>query len=412
MTKAIAGTEPERLYGGGHFDLICPFLEACGHMRDTALYQVARECKWLPLPKSLAQHFTLPELIFDDEYDTLFITMVLSMTPNLKKLEIGLWTYWKFPWCQPNSLLCLRELTITQWFTRKLSSTDDISGLLAAAPNLERLKFVKVGQEIYDQSENNRPYLHHATVREITFKDCDIPTPNLEALMKGFPNLQTFRYGSRYWTKYRERNRKCFSRAMGQVVMLRKDTIRHLSLQLSNLRCPNLADESLQDLSGMTALEALHIDCKSLYREADSTPKAGLTICNLLPPSIKEFGLMGEVQEQLYEEVLELITTSRRTFPHLKKVIVAHYHHKVRWMHSGSPSSNEDGSSDDNSDKSSVYGPDSFFYDETLNNNRSDWIDKLSSACSEHSIEFSSEKPSGWNGLFTEQARYDWRLRR
>ncbi|KAF4949152.1 hypothetical protein FSARC_13570 [Fusarium sarcochroum] len=151
-----------------------------------------------------------------------------------------------------------------------------------------------------------------------------------------------------------------------------------------------MVDERLQDLSGMAALETLHVDCTSLYRQPNDTPKIGLTICELLPSSIKEFGLMGDTQEHLYEEVLELITTSKQTFPHLRKVIVTSCDREDGYLDSEALSLDDDSSDDDR-----------------VNEDRSNWINTFSSACRKHNIEFSTKKPWGWNDLSTKQGRYE-----
>ncbi|KAJ4007573.1 hypothetical protein NW752_010238 [Fusarium irregulare] len=339
------------------------FLERCHHMRGTKLYEDARKCYLDPMPKLIRRCFCLRMLdTFDDEREALAITFGLSFMPNLTKLEILLGENWIFRWCRPDSLPCLRKLVISERDLRRRPNGLAIYGLLAAAPALERLELNEVVHILLPKNE--RSYLSHANLKELVINASTISTPSLHMLMNGFPNLQTFRFGWAYWKSWHllEWEETPCPSILNEVVLRRKDTLRHLSLDLSETG--DMGGEKLQDLSKMTVLETLHIDSLMLTDENGEVPN-DQEIHDILPPNIKEFGLMGKAYKRLYEEVLHLITMRHEN---LQKVIVA--------------------SEDLQKDEWSL------------------WINVFASACSETNIEFSTQKPSHWKALTNPNS--DW----
>ncbi|KAL6916712.1 hypothetical protein FSHL1_008160 [Fusarium sambucinum] len=345
-----------RLYN--FLDYVPAFLQSCDHMSDTQLYRDAQICEFNPMSKSFVRRLSLPTLTtFDDERDALFITSALSLMPNLRKLDIGIGSYWSFRWCRPNSLSSLRELTITQGYVDKPPDGGAIRGLLEAAPALERLVLNEVVHELHTETT---PYLSHTNVKELIFNASTLPTNNLSTLMKGFPSLETFYFGWDFmmiWSGIK--GIKLVASVMSGIVMKRKDTIRHMSLDLSGL--DSRGTQRLQDLSRMSLLETLHIHGSMLPGESVNEPGVALKVSEILPSSIKEFGIMREAQKYLWEELLDLVTTSSVTHPHLQKVIVA-----------SGDLDNEDGA---------------------------DWVKTFTSACNERNIEFSMDEPKHWRAL-------------
>ena len=241
-------------------------LERCDHMRDTALYEDIRKSYFDPMFEAVRQSLHLPRsTTFDDEREALAITFGLSFMPNLIKLEILLGDGWSFRWCLPDSLPCLRELVISEWALPLVPPGDygdTIRGLLTAAPALERLELNVI---IHKVPESEISYLSHANLKELVINRSTIPLPNLHMLMNGFPNLQTFHLGWHLWIgdDWEEPS----ASTLTDVVLRRKDTLRHLSLHLSEI-----GDEGgtkLQDLSRMTVLETFHIDSFILMDEYD-----------------------------------------------------------------------------------------------------------------------------------------------
>jgi len=226
---------------------------------------------------------------------------------------------------------------------------------LTAAPALERLELTQI---FHEHHEGNTSYLSHANVKEVIFNSCTLSSHNLRLLVDGFPNLQTLHIGwelMMMWPGIEERHP--FGRVMTDIVLQRKDTLRHLSLDLSNLDLDNWQDKKLQDLSRMTVLEKIHIETSVLMDESDEGSN-DQKIHDILPLSIKEFGLMGQAYKPLYQEVLHLITARRQ---HLQKVIVASWDlQKEEWSH---------------------------------------WVDVFASACLETNIEFSTQEPPDWYAL-------------
>ncbi|RBR12250.1 uncharacterized protein FIESC28_08736 [Fusarium coffeatum] len=338
----------------GFLEYVPSFLESCYHMEGTALYEDARRCEFNPLPKSLVEQFDLPTLTtFDDEREALFITLGLSFMPNLVKLEIGLGNHWSFRWCRPDSLPCLRELVISEWSPPLIPNGGAIRGLLTAAPALERLELNQVTREI---PESETFYLSHANLKDLVINASTLSSPNLRMIMNGFPNLQTFHLGwmlGMYWLGP-DSETPCGS-ILTDVVLQRKDTLRYLSLDLSE--ADDMRGKKLQDLSGMAVLETLHIDRSMLTDEYDEGPH-DQDISDILPPSIREFGLMGKADMWLYEEVLHMIIMRREN---LQKVIVASEDlQKEEWSH---------------------------------------WVNVFASACNKSNIEFFTQEPSHWTAL-------------
>ncbi|KAG8672567.1 hypothetical protein FPOAC1_005843 [Fusarium poae] len=327
-------------------------------MSDTQLYRDAQTCEFNPMSRSFVRHLSLPTLTtFDDERDALFITCALSLMPNLTKLEIGMGSYWTFRWCRPNSLCSLQELTITQGYVDQPPDCGAIRGLLEAAPALEKLKFNEVIHELH---RGTTPYLSHTNVKELIFNASTLPTNNLKTLMNGFPSLETFYFGWDFmmiWAGIK--GTRLVANVMTEIVMRRKRTIKHMSLDLSGL--DSRGTQRLQDLSRMSLLETLHIHGSMLPGESVDEPGIALTVSEILPSSIKVFGIMGEAQKYLWEELLDLVTTSSVKHPHLKKVIVA-----------SGDLANEEGA---------------------------DWVKTFTSACNEHNIEFSMVEPKHWRAL-------------
>ncbi|RGP70912.1 aromatic aminotransferase [Fusarium sporotrichioides] len=339
-------------------DYVPAFLRACDHMKSTQLYQDARKCGFNPMPKSLVRRLDLPTLTtFDDERDALFITCALSLMPDLAKLEIGLGRYWSFRWCRPNSLTSLRELIITQGHVDQPPDGSAIRGLLEAAPALEKLEFSEIIHELH---EGTSPYLSHANIKELIFNASTIAINNLKTLMDGFPSLHTFRFGwdvMMIWSGFARKWPT--GGAMTEIVMRRNDTLRHLSLDLRFLY--SRGAKRLQDLTGMSVLETLHIHGSMLPDETRHYARGILTISEMLPSSIKEFAIMGGADKYLWEEVLDLITTSSVKHPHLQRVIVA----------------SEDLDKED----------------------CAHWVDIFTSACNGYSIKFSMDEPKQWKTL-------------
>lgn len=329
------------------------FLQRCDHMKDTQLYEDARKSGFNPMPKSLVERLDLPTLTTFDERQALLVTSGLSLMPNLVKLEICLGNWWSFRWCRPDSLPCLRELIILQGIVREPQYGGAIRGLLTAAPALERLELTQI---IHEHHEGNTSYLSHANVKEVIFNACTLSSHNLRLLVDGFPNLQTLHVGWEFVMMLPGiEERHPFARVMADIVLQRKDTLRHLSLDLSIL--DNREYKKLQDLSRMTVLGIIHIETSVLMDESDEGSN-DQKIHDILPPSIKEFGLMGQAYKPLYQEVLHLITTRRQ---HLRKVIVASWDlQKEEWSH---------------------------------------WVDIFASACLETNIEFSTQEPPHWYAL-------------
>jgi hypothetical protein len=222
---------------------------------------------------------------------------------------------------------------------------------------LERLECSEVIHELH---ESTTPYLSHANVKELIFNASTLPRSNLEAIMDGFPKLETFRFGWDFMMMWPGiRGRWPSASVMTEIVMRRNDTIRHLSLDLGSLN--SRGDRRLQDLSGMSVLETLHIHGLMLPRKEEDLKRSVLTVSEILPSSIRELGLMGEADKHLWEEVIDLITNSSVKHPHLQRVIVA--------------------------------SPD------LAKEDSSDWIDMFTSACNEFDIEFSMQEPQHWRAL-------------
>ena len=114
----------------------------------------------------------------------------------------------------------------------------------------------------------------------------------------------------------------------------------------------------------MSVLETIHLETSVLMDESDEGP-SDQKIYDILPPIIREFGLMGKTYKWLYKEVLHPIIMRRQ---HLQKVIVASEDlQKEEW---------------------------------------SDWVGTFASACSETNIEFSTQEPSHWKALTNPNS--DW----
>ncbi|RGP77054.1 aromatic aminotransferase [Fusarium longipes] len=248
----------------------------------------------------------------------------------------------------------LRELTILQGYVRKPPDGSAIRGLLEAAPALERVEFNEVYHEVH---ESTTPYLSHTNVKGLIFSASTIPRNHLKSVMNGSRKLRTFRFGWVFMMMWPGIiGKRSMRNAMSEIVMKRKDTVKRQSLDLSNIN-----SRGLEDLTGMSVLETLHIHRSMLSKRGNDSARTILTVFEILPSSIRDLGVIGATDMHLWEEVIDLVTTSSLQHPHLRRVIIA----------------SEDLEKQD----------------------CCDWIDALTSVRNDFDIEVSVQEPQYWKDL-------------
>ncbi|KAF5582221.1 aromatic aminotransferase [Fusarium pseudocircinatum] len=264
-------------------------------------------------------HTGMWPLLFFYAFDNL-IPALISATPMFNKLEIHVENDGQFPSTLPGCLPNLEELTII--FASRYSQLDDDDGLaslLRAAPRLERTELFNF--------KTPKASFRHDTVNEITLRSSIIRISRMDAIMLGFPRLQTFRMSAPRNLQrihYTSSQQTSLSYKIEDLLMLRSDTLKHLTLDFPGIQLDYQDEIVIQDLSQMEVLETLYIDSGMLHRRWKDRQPAP-RFCHMLPKSFKEFGLMGSAYSPVHEEVVESINISAQTFPHLKKVFVSQF---------------------------------------------------------------------------------------
>ncbi|KAF3228294.1 hypothetical protein TWF191_002799 [Orbilia oligospora] len=194
---------------------------------------------------------------------------------------------------------------------------------LLLLPKIEYVEYTVNGHHL---PENLYQPKFFQSLVEINFKhwDTEGDYEGLMNLMDSFPILEVFTYssGGSTATWGYEANPSEFSNALLQ----RKDTLRHVALDLSEsyyLEDDVQDGDTLKGLKSMEVLETLKIDASSLYvdQRGESTTN-GNPVIDLLPPSIKRFSLEG-VQPHIYEDIRQLARAANKRFPNLKQVIIS-----------------------------------------------------------------------------------------
>ncbi|KAF5669349.1 aromatic aminotransferase [Fusarium circinatum] len=246
--------------------------------------------------------------------DCLF-SVVISLTPKIKRLEICVHTDRKF-WSTPaGHLPNLKQLIITVAKCFPAGNLDSLAGLLDAAPQLESLELA--GLDLREAMKESEIAFCHNNVNELILRSSIVHISRLEAIMRGFPKLQTFRIGApEYWQTLQE----AVPYKIEDILMLRSDTLKHITLDFyaHGIDYPVV----IQDLSEMKVLETLYINTRMLRRRWQQGVLYTRRICRMLPESIKEFGLMGSACSLVHDEVVDSINISARAFPLLRKVVI------------------------------------------------------------------------------------------
>jgi hypothetical protein len=346
------------------------FLAKCDKQYGTNLCQAAQRNSMVPvlLFRNATGHFAVMRRRLGKGINWL-ISVVLSLTPMLNKLEIYVEMNCQFPSTLPGCLPNLRKLIITGSRSIPTDDLEGLAGLLDAAPRLERIELVNL--DVRDPAKESKTGFCHDTVNEIILRSCTLHISQLEAIMRGFPRLQTFRIGaSSLCRRANTRSQEPVPlHRIEDLLMLRSDTLKHLTLDFPGIHLDQPGKIVLKDLSEMKVLETLYIDSGMLVRGWQRR-QPGRRICHLLPPSIKEFGLKGRAYQMLHEEVLEMMDMSTWMFPLLRKVVVAEF--GDNWMIDGD-----------------------------------EWERRFASACEAHNLELSSEVPRGSQGLMLPEPFWD-----
>ncbi|KAI1014407.1 hypothetical protein LB504_012102 [Fusarium proliferatum] len=248
------------------------------------------------------------------------LSVVISLIPKINELEICIQTDRIF-WPVPSGYLPnLKKLIVTVSECFPADNLDSLAGLLDAAPQLESLELA--GLDLREPIKESEIALCHGNVNEIILRSCRIHTSRLEAIMRGFSKLQTFRFGApEYWLAAGAASaRPGVSYKIEDILMLRSDTLKHVTLDFLGGGIDGKL--VLQDLSDMKVLETLYIDSHILYCRWHQGCLSTKRICQMLPKSIKEFGLMECIYPLVQDEVMETINISAQAFPLLKKLVV------------------------------------------------------------------------------------------
>jgi hypothetical protein len=248
------------------------------------------------------------------------LSVVISLIPKINELEICLQTdriFWSIP---SGYLPNLKKLIVTVSECFPAENLDSLVGLLDAAPQLESLELA--GLDLREPIKESEMAFCHSNVNEIILRSCAIHTSRLEAIMRGFSKLQTFRFGApEYWSGAGAASaRPGVSYKIEDILMLRSDTLKHVTLEFPGHGIDG--ELVLHHLSDMKVLETLYIDSDLLYGRWHQGRLSTKRICQMLPESIKEFGIMGSAYPLVQDEVLETINISAQAFPLLKKIVM------------------------------------------------------------------------------------------
>lgn len=298
------------------------FLTKCDKRYRTHLCDAAQRNPLVPLygfrfpiPISFGKTIGNAETAID-----CILSVVISLIPKINELEICIQTdriFWSIP---SGYLPNLKKLIVTISECFRADNLDSLAGLLDAAPQLESLELA--GLDLREPMKESEMAFCHDSVNEIILRSCAIHTSRLEAIMGGFSKLQTFRFGApEYWLAAGAASaRPGVSYKIEDILMLRSDTLKHVTLDFPGDGIDG--EPVLQDLSDMKVLETLYIDSHILYCRWHQGRLSTKRLCQMLPESIKEFGLMGCTYPLVQDEVMETVNISAQAFPLLKKLVV------------------------------------------------------------------------------------------
>ncbi|KAF4430477.1 aromatic aminotransferase [Fusarium acutatum] len=264
----------------------------CDKRYRTHLYDAAQRNPMVPVDRLRNARSFFGETIENAEIaiDCL-LSVVVSFIPNVNELEICVQTDRKFWSISSGYLPNLKKLLITVSNCFPADNLDSLAGLLDAAPQLESIELA--GLDLREAIKESERGLCHNNVNEIILRSSAIHTSRLEAIMRGFSKLQTFRFGApEYWSGAGAASaRPGVSYKIEDILMLRSDTLKHVTLEFPGWGIDG--ELVIQDLSGMKVLETLYIDNGILHRRWQQGLQPARRICQILPESIKEFGLIG-----------------------------------------------------------------------------------------------------------------------
>ncbi|CAM1510956.1 Fc.00g084690.m01.CDS01 [Cosmosporella sp. VM-42] len=239
---------------------------------------------------------------------------ILSLIPNVERLEIETYDFWDFPYCQPGSLPRLRELTLGHGGRRAAIDLDAVRGILVAAPALECFW----GHRIQGGTSD---WIHHKNIKRTVISSSKMELKDLNAMIRGFEALTSLTYDFSIevggW-----HTGEATPREVSETLLIRKDTLKHLFLDCPETCFPPDLQQGdvIKSLKGMMVLETLEVAGPEIYLQDDEeTSTDGTYLTNLLPPSIRQFTIKSP-HKHLLHDILKLAESAPVLFPELKQV--------------------------------------------------------------------------------------------
>ncbi|KAM5372602.1 hypothetical protein ACJZ2D_007376 [Fusarium nematophilum] len=271
-------------------------------------YQIATVPAWL-LPARLQEG-----QVYTDEDIGLLTNLIVLLVPNIQKLCIE--TYYdeydgNFELYQPNSLPCLTDLVLEHGNTHGGIDLQDMKDIFAASPRLSHLR----GWMVASMSSGIR----HDGLRELHLGYSCLDSESFMTLMASFPFLESFKYYSGGSIVSFE---EATPREMSDAIWQRRNTLKHLSLELGDSIFAHESDEDevMRTLQDMQVLETLNLDTMAVYVETDdeSTTDGNLFI-DFLPVSLRSLSV-GRPHNHIHQDILHLAKVATQRFPNLKEV--------------------------------------------------------------------------------------------
>ncbi|CAH0051830.1 unnamed protein product [Clonostachys solani] len=247
--------------------------------------------------------------------------LIMSKTFNVRQLTMEGGYLSQRPFFHGNIFPFLTTIRVLNWEARGVQ-LDGMSGILSAAPRLETLhcrllnSAALVGR---GQSPQQNPF-RHENVTTVVFEWSALS--DLEATMRHFPNLKTFRYQSGGSTV--NEMGEATPADVSAALLVRRDTLQTVSIDLREAFYGDDLEEDqvMRGLSDMAVLENLELCGTCVYVETDDdTTTDGTLLTSLLPSSLQVFGL-DKPHEHIYQDILGLASRADELFPNLRKVMI------------------------------------------------------------------------------------------
>lgn len=247
----------------------------------------------------------------DPEIDALG-SLIICLVPNIVTLTISK-HYETFPSFPPASLPHLTELNVSFDDSDGGISLEDFQPILATAPILRTLNCDTVGS-IPDN-------IAHPNITTLNLAYSNIGLSELKAAVRGFPKLESFSYDYGPFPEQSHHDDELLPKEVSRILKMRKNTMKHLNLDLSDVIYYEDPDEPVESFASMEALETITLCNVGIYPAVSQQdpPTNGERLTGILPKNIRKV-CVYKPHEHLLRDFERLAEVAAKSFPKLEEV--------------------------------------------------------------------------------------------